>query len=140
MRARAATAIAIGASMAAVATLPGPSDAIPQAEQEERDGNQAGVAAAQADRAMRDLVERAVQLGLREQQRDADQRQEQLNRKPGEDVLEPHPAEVHADDPRERHREDADVEPREAADDDRDEQRAEREPRQGHGLAWYKWK
>ena len=102
----------------------------PEAEQEEGDRNEAGVAAAQADRSVRDLIERAVQLGLGEQQRDADERQEQLDRKAGEDVLEPHPAEVDADDPGERHRQDADVEPREAADDDRDEQGAEGQPRQ----------
>ena len=54
----------------------------PEAEQEEGDGNQAGVAATEADRAMRHLIERAVQLGLGEEQRDADERQEQLDRNP----------------------------------------------------------
>ena len=59
------------------------------------------------DRPMRDLVERAVQLRLREEQRDAGQRQEQLDRKPGEDVIEPHPAEIDADDPGEGDRQHA---------------------------------
>ena len=53
---------------------------------------------------VRDPLERAVELRLREQQRHAGERQEQLHGKPADDVVERHAAEVHADDPRQRQR------------------------------------
>ena len=69
--------------------LPGPSDAIRRGQHEEHDRHQPGVAAAHAHRGVRDAVERAVDLRLREEQRDADQREEQLDREAGSHVVEP---------------------------------------------------
>ena len=100
MRARPATAIAIGASIAAVEMLPGPSDAIPQREEEERHRNEPGVATAHPQRLVCDLVERAIELRLRKQERDACQGQEQLDGKPRGDIVQRHPTEVDADNPR----------------------------------------
>ena len=80
--ARPATAIAIGPSSAAVEMLPGPSDASAQPSDEKHDRNQPGVAAAHAHGAVRDPIERAVELRLREQQRHARKGQEERDRKP----------------------------------------------------------
>jgi hypothetical protein len=88
--ARVPTAIAIGASIAAVATLPGPSEAMRPREHEEHDGDEPGVAATDADRRVCDAIERAVQLRLREQQRDAGKRQKQLHGEAAHDVVEAH--------------------------------------------------
>ena len=78
MPARPAVAIAIGASSAAVAMLPGPIEASAGREHEEHDRDQPRVAAAEPHRVVREPVERAVALRLREEQRHAGQRQEQL--------------------------------------------------------------
>ena len=126
MAARPATAIAIGASSAAVETLPGPSEASAAAEHEEHHRNEPGVAAADVHGAVRDPVERAVQLRLREQQRHAGQREEQRDREAGDHLVERHAAEVDADDPGQRERQDADVQLREAADENRDDERGQR--------------
>ena len=58
------------------------------AEHEEHHRNESGVAAAQAHRGVRQSIERAVQLRLREEQRHAGQREEQLDREAGEHIVE----------------------------------------------------
>ena len=88
MPARPATAIAIGASSAAVAMLPGPSEARADAEDEEHHRDQAGVAAAARDALCASLSSVPFELRLREQQRHAGQRQEQLDREAGGDFVE----------------------------------------------------
>ena len=82
MPARPATAIAIGAIIEAVATLPGPSEAMYAGEDEEHHRHQPDVAAAQAHGRVSHAVQRAVQLRLREEERHAGERQEQRRRKP----------------------------------------------------------
>ena len=94
MPTRDAVAIAIGASSAAVAMLPGPIDAIANAEDEKHDRHHAAVAAAAADGVMREPVERAVALRQREEQRHAGERQEERRRKTGDDGVDRHVADV----------------------------------------------
>ena len=141
MPARPATAIAIGAIIDAVATLPGPSDAISAGEHEEHHRHQPDVAAAQAHRRVRHAVQRAVQLRLREEQRHAGERQKELRRKAAQHVVEAHAAGVDADQPRQRQAQHADVQLGDAADDHGDDERAEGEPGQVHGAVsiagWY---
>ena len=81
MPARAATAIAGGASNALAGVAPAPIVAIDEADHEEHDRQQTGVAAAQPHGALREPRERAVDLGDREQQRHADERDEQIDGK-----------------------------------------------------------
>ena len=102
MAARDATAMAIGASIAAVATFPGPSDAMTRSEHEEHHRDEARIAPADANRGVCDSVERSVELRLGKEQRHACQRQKQLRREAAQHVVEAHAPEVDADDPRER--------------------------------------
>ena len=83
---------------------------------------------------MRDLVQGAVQLGLREEEGHACQCQEQLNREAAQHLVEAHRAEIDAHDPGEGDGHDADIETGETADDDGDKQRAEGEPREIHAV------
>ena len=104
-------------------------------EHEEHDRNEAGVAAAHPHRAMRDTIERAILLRLREQQRHAGQREEERNGKAGDDVVQRHAAHVHTDDPRQRERQDADVQLRETTNEDGDDERRERDVSEVHSPA-----
>jgi hypothetical protein len=83
---------------------------------------------------MRDLVQGAVQLRLREEKSHAGERQKQLNREAAQHRVEAHRAEIDAHDPGERDGHDADIETGEATDDDGDKQRAKGEPRQIHAV------
>ena len=123
--ARPATAIAIGATSAALAILPGPSDDSALVTQKQHDRHEADIAAADLDGPVRDLVERAIQLRLGEEQRHAREREKESDRKAAEDGGERHAREIHADDPRERERQDSHVQLAEATDDDGDNERAE---------------
>ena len=84
---------------------------------------------------MRDPIERAVQLCLRKQQRYARERQKQRDRKSADDLVQRHAADVDADDPGQRERENADVQLGETADEDRDDQRGERHVREIHAAS-----
>ena len=97
-------------------------------EDEEHDRHDAAIAATEAHGVVREFVERAVGLREREQQRDADERQEQRRGKSGDHRVERHVADVDADYPRHRDGQHADVERGDAADengysqcDDRDD-------------------
>ena len=99
MAARVPTAIAIGASIAAVATLPGPSDAIRPASAKNMIGTRPVLPRADAQcRATRSSVE----LRLREQQRTPASVRNNCTGKPPSTSVEAHAAEIHADDPRQR--------------------------------------
>ena len=103
-------------------------------QHEKHDRNEPGIAAAHAHGAMGDAIEGAVLLRLREEQRHARQGEEERDRKAGDDVVERHAAHVHADDPRERDRQDADVQLREATDENRDDERAEGDVSEVHSA------
>jgi hypothetical protein len=62
------------------------------------------MAAAQAHGALREARERAIRLGDREQQCDADQRDQEIDRKALEHLGRRHAGKAHADDQRERER------------------------------------
>ena len=116
----AATAIAMGPINAAEAMLPGPIRAEHTGEKEEHHRDERQAAAASLHGTMGDFVERAVDFRLREQQRDPDKRQKQRRRKPAGNFGEGSSRQVHADDPRQRHRKDADVDLRGATERDGD--------------------
>ena len=61
-----------------------------------------GVAVTQPDGARGQPLESAVDVGHPEQQRHTGERQKQLDGKRADDGVERQPAEIHADDPRER--------------------------------------
>ena len=103
-------------------------------EHEEHHGNDSGVPAADAQGAVRNAVEGAVQLRLGEQQRHPGERQEQPDREAGDDLVERHAAEVDADDPGQRESENADVQLREAADENRKNERGERDIGEIHSF------
>jgi len=83
---------------------------------------------------MRDAIERAVLLRLCKQQSDARQRQEQRHREAADDVVQRHAPDIHADDPRKRKREDADVQLRKTTHEDRDDERSERDVGEIHST------
>ena len=130
--ARVATAIAIGAMIAVVAMLPGPMLDSVTRDEEEHDRDHAGVAAAGAHRPRRDAAERAVVVGHAEQQRDADEIEQQIDRKGADHLRERHAAQVDADDPRQGQRHHADVDARHHAQRDGDDQRGQRNPGKVH--------
>jgi hypothetical protein len=66
------------------------------------------------------------------EQRYAGEGQEQLHREAADDVVQAHAAQIHADDPRQREAEHADVELTETAHDHRNRQRGERQPGETH--------
>jgi hypothetical protein len=96
-------------------------------EHEEHDRHHPAIAAAAADGMVRQAIERAVALRDREQQRDAGEGEEELRRKSAHHAGDGHAAHVHPDDPRKRNRQDADVQGRDAADEDGDGQRGDRQ-------------
>ncbi len=136
MRILSAVAIAIGASRPVVAMLPGPADASTAPKREVHDRHDADAPAAKPHRVLRDDVERAVDVRLREQQRHARQREEQIDRKTRRHLAQRQVADVDADDPREREREQPDVQPRRAREHDRERQRAERDSAQAHRISF----
>jgi hypothetical protein len=73
---------------------------------------------------MRNAIERAILLRLREQQRHPGQCEEERDWKAAYDVIERHAADVHADNPRQCDGEDADVQLRETTDENGDNERA----------------
>ena len=138
MRARPATAIAIGASMAAVEMLPGPSDEIAQPSRKNDTGispvlprhirsawcaslSSVPLSCACVNRSVTPVSVRNSWIG-----------------KPADDVVQRHPAEVDADDPGEGERQHTHIQPREAADDDGGEKSRERKPGERHWRASYK--
>ena len=64
-----------------------------------------------------------------------DKREEERDGKAADDVVQRHAADVDADDPREREREDADVQLRETTDEDGDDERGERDVSEVHSSA-----
>ena len=103
MRILSAVAIAIGARSPVVA-MPGPADASAAPRAKYMIGT-SPTRPRQTHRIASDDIERAVDVRLREQQRDAGQRQEQVDREPGRHVAQRQVADVDADDPGERQRE-----------------------------------
>ena len=78
------------------------------------------------------VMRSSVPLALRqrEEQRDAGQREKELTGKAAHHRVDRQPADVDADDPGERDRQHADVEPADAADDHGEREGADRENRQ----------
>ena len=79
-----------------------------------------------------ELLQRAVRLGNREQQRDADEREKQRDREPGNDRVGFQTGGEHADDPRERQTEPADIDARRHRKRQRDDERDERQKSGAH--------
>ena len=93
---------------------------------------EAHAASTQAHGIVRNDVERAIHVRLAEQQRDARQRQEQIDRKSGRDVAQRQVPHVHANDPGQRDREEPDVQTRRAAQYDCERERRESDFPQAH--------
>jgi len=85
----------------------------------------AGVAATETHGAPREPVQGAINLGLREERGQRDERQEQRGRKARDDLLHLHAAEINAHDPREHDREHADVDVGKTTDHQRGNERAQ---------------
>ena len=125
MAARVPTAMAIGASIAAVATLPGPSEAMRPARTKNMTGTSPVLprqtrTAAWATRSSVPFSCACVKISVTPARV-----RNSCTGKPLSDFVQRHAADIHADDPRQRQAEHADVELTEAADDHRDRQRGE---------------
>ena len=81
---------------------------------------------------MSDLVEGAVELGLREEQRDAGEGQKELDGKATDQFADRHAPEVHANDPRQGERHHTNVQGGRTTHDDRESKSGEREPVEAH--------
>ena len=106
--------------------VPGPQRGQRGGEHEEHHRNDSGIPAADAHGAVRNPVEGAVQLRLRKQQRHAGERQKQRDRETGDHLVQRHAAEIDADDPGQGERQNPDVQLREAADENRNDERGKR--------------
>ena len=116
----AATVMAIGPINAAEAMLPGPIPAEYAGQKKEHHRDERQAASAGSHGTMCDLIEGAVHLRLREQQRDADERQKQRRRKPAGNFGEGLSRQRQPEDPRQGHRKDPDVDLRSATERDGD--------------------
>ena len=133
MPARAAVAIAIGASERRGGDVARSHRRERRAEHEEHDRDRRrGCRGRRATAWCASRSSVPLRLRQREQQRHAGQRQEQLARKAAHHGVDRHAADVDADDPGERDRQHADVQPADAADEDRERERADRDDGEVH--------
>ena len=130
--ARPATAMAIGASMAAVATLPGPREAMTAPSTKNITGMSPVFPRQMRTAACVTLSSVPFSVACEKSKRHASQRQEDLRREAVQHVAQAHAPDVHADDPGQCQREDADVQRRGAADDHDHDERAKRYPGECH--------
>ena len=102
------------------------------AQCEKHDGQQPRVPAAKPDGPPGQPGQRAVGVGHAEQQRHADERDQQRHGKARQDGIDRHSAQIHPHQPGHGQREDADIDRREDAQRDGQDERPDRDPRERH--------